>query len=66
MDIKQLVKIAMVKADVDGVMNLVSLSGLSYNICSRALKGDKTLQLKYIDDILGCLGFTLTASLTKI
>ena len=65
MDIKKLVKLAMFKADVEGVMNLVEISGLSYNICSRALKGDKTLQLKYIEDILGSLGFLITADLTK-
>ena len=66
MNIKELVKIAMVKADVDGVTQLMEVTGKSYYICDRALKGDNTLQVKYVVDILASLGFSLKADISKL
>lgn len=61
MDTKTIIKIAMAQKGIDGVMELVSFTGLSYDICNRALKNDNSIKLKYLVDILGQLGYKLKA-----
>lgn len=51
----------MAQKGIDGVMELVSFTGLSYDICNRALKNDNSIKLKYLVDILGQLGYKLKA-----
>ena len=62
METKEIVKIAMAKRNVNGVMELVSLTGLSYEICNRALKNDNSIKLKYLVQILDVLGYKLKAT----
>ena len=46
MKTKEVIKIAMAKNDIDGVMALVEFTGYSYDICNRALKNDNSIKLK--------------------
>ena len=59
MNVKEVIKIAMAKNDIDGVMELVHKTGLSYNIVSRALLGDNSIKLKYVVEILDSMGYVL-------
>ena len=59
MNIKEAIKIAMAKNDINGVMELVENTGLSYDIVSRALRGDNTSKLKHIVEILDSMGCEL-------
>ena len=61
MNTKEVIKIAMAKADVNGVMALVELTGLSYDICNRALRNDGTVKVHHLVSILGSLGYELRA-----
>lgn len=61
MNTKEIIKIAMAKKDIDGVMELVRVTGLSYDICNRALKNDNSIKLKYLVEILDTLGYKLKA-----
>ena len=61
MNTKEIIKIAMAKRDVDGVMKLVQLTGLSYDICNRALRNDGSVKVHNLVTILGCLGYELKA-----
>ncbi len=61
MKTKEVIKIAMAKRDVHGVMELVTLTGLSYDICNRALKNDNSIKLKYLVHILDVLNYKLKA-----
>jgi len=61
MKIKEVIKIAMAKNDIDGVMALVDKTGLSYDIVNRALKGDNSIKLKHVLEILNSMGYELKA-----
>ena len=61
MNTKEIIKVAMAKKDVDGVMRLVEMSGLSYDICNRALRNDGTVKVKNLVQILNSLGYELKA-----
>lgn len=59
MNTKEVIRVAMAKKDVNGVMELVELSGLSYDICTRALRNDGTVKVKNLVQILDCLGYKI-------
>lgn len=61
MKTKEVIKIAMAKKDVNGVMELVKVTGLSYDICNRALRDDNSIKLKHLVEILDTLGYKLKA-----
>ena len=61
MKTKEIIKIAMAQKDIHGVMELSKLTGLSYDICNRALKNDNSIKLKYLVEILDYLGYRLKA-----
>lgn len=61
MNTKEIVKTAMAKRDIDGVMALVELTGLSYDICSRALRNDNSIKVKHLVAILDSLDYELKA-----
>ena len=61
MNTKEIVRTAMAKRDIDGVMKLVEFTGLSYDICSRALRNDNSIKVKHLVSILDCLGYELKA-----
>jgi len=63
MNTKSIILLAMAEKDVDGVMELVKLTNLSYDICNRALKNDNSIKLKYLVHILDVLGYKLRAEI---
>jgi len=65
MNMKEVVKIAMAKNDIDGIMQLVEVTGVSHYICTKALKNDKTIKLGELLTIIEALGYQLKAELIK-
>jgi hypothetical protein len=61
MDTKKTIRVAMANRGIDGVMELVEVTGLSYDIVNRAIKGDGTVKVKHFTNILNKLGYNVVA-----
>ena len=66
MDAGKTIEIAMINENVDGIMKLVDLSGLSYDIVSRAIKGDGSVKIRHFVTIMNKLGYRIKAEKIKV
>ena len=61
MNIQRTIKLAMIDKDINGVMELVEFTGVSYSLISKLLRGDNTVSLSAAVEVLGLLGYELRA-----
>jgi len=59
MELSKIVKMAMVDKDIDGVMELVEKSGVSYSDVTKILKGNGSVKLVKVKEVLDFLGLKL-------
>ena len=55
MELSKIVKKAMVDKDINGVMELVELSGVSYSDVTKILKGNGSVRLVKVKELLDYL-----------
>ena len=59
MELSKIVKKAMVDKDINGVMELVELSGVSYSDVTKILKGNGSVRLVKVVELLDYLGLEI-------
>jgi len=59
MELSKIVKKAMVDKDINGVMELVEKSGVSYSDVTKILKGNGSVKLVKVKEVLDFLGLKL-------
>ena len=63
MELSKIVKKAMVDKDINGVMELVEKSGVSYSDVTKILKGNGSVKLVKVKEVLDFLGLKLKAEI---
>lgn len=61
MNLNKLIRQAMLDKEIDGVMTLVEQSGVSYMNITKIMKGDGSVKLSKVVELLAFLGYQLKA-----
>ena len=65
MEMNKLVRKAMLDKNIDGKMELVDISGVSYSDVTKIMNGDGSVKLSKAKDLLAFLGYELKAVVMK-
>ena len=61
MELNKIIKKAMVDNDIEGKMQLVERSGISYTDVTKIMNGNGSVKLVKVVELLGFLGYQLKA-----
>ena len=61
MELNKIIKKSMVDNDIEGKMQLVERSGISYTVVTKIMNGDGSVKLTKVVELLSFLGYQLKA-----